>query len=324
MPETAIECRDLAKSFGRSSPALQPALQGVSFTVARASVCALLGHNGAGKTTTINILSTLVRPTAGSARVAGFDVEHQSAEVRASIGVTGQSAALDEFLTARENLTLFGQLRGLRHRSARRRADELIERFDMGHAADRRVSTYSGGMRRRIDIAVALVVPPRVLFLDEPTTGLDPRSRRDVWDLVSALRHQSVTVLLTTQYLEEADVLSDSIIVLDSGRVVASGTADDLKRRVGVSYCQVTPADPIDLPEIATALADFAGCGTDCGALIDQRARAVSVPAPDGVATFGEVFRRLDGLGIELADISLRKPSLDEAFLDLTSPAVTV
>jgi ABC-2 type transport system ATP-binding protein len=179
-------------------------------------------------------------------------------------------------------------------------------------------------MRRRIDIAVALVVPPRVLFLDEPTTGLDPRSRRDVWDLVSALRHQNVTVLLTTQYLEEADVLSDSIIVLNSGRVVASGTAEDLKRRVGVSYCQVTPADPMDLPEIATALGDFAEFGAECATLIDQQAAAVSVPAPDGVVTFGEVFRRLDGLGIELADISLRKPSLDEAFLRLTSPPVTV
>jgi ABC-2 type transport system ATP-binding protein len=323
MPEAAIECRDLAKSFGKAERTM-PALQGVSFTVERASVCALLGHNGAGKTTTINILSTLVRPSAGSATVAGFDVEHQSAEVRACIGVTGQYAALDEFLTGRENLTLFGQLRGLRSRHARRRANELIEQFDMDHAADRRVSTYSGGMRRRIDIAVALVVPPRVLFLDEPTTGLDPRSRRDVWDLVSALRHQNVTVLLTTQYLEEADVLSDSIVVLDSGRVVASGTADDLKRRVGVSYCQVTPADPVHLPRIATALADFAGIRTDCDALIDQQAAAVSVPAPDGVATFGEVFRRLDGLGIELADISLRKPSLDEAFLSLTSPAVTV
>ncbi|MDT5159944.1 MAG: type transport system ATP-binding protein, partial [Mycobacterium sp.] len=208
MSDVAIECRGLAKAFGKSPSALQ----GVSFTVSRASVCALLGHNGAGKTTTINILSTLVRPTAGSATVAGFDVERQSAEVRASIGVTGQDAALDEFLTGRENLILFAQLRGLRHRHARRRADELIDRFDMGHAADRRVSTYSGGMRRRIDIAVALVVPPRVLFLDEPTTGLDPRSRRDVWDLVSALRHQDVTVLLTTQYLEEADVLSDSIV----------------------------------------------------------------------------------------------------------------
>lgn len=318
MPDAAIECRGLAKSFGKAAPALQ----GVSFDVARASVCALLGHNGAGKTTTINILSTLLRPTAGSATVAGFDVVCQAADVRASIGVTGQYAALDELLTGRENLTLFGKLHGLRHRHARRRADELIERFDMAHAADRRVSTYSGGMRRRIDIAVALVVPPRVLFLDEPTTGLDPRSRRDVWDLVSALRHQDVTVLLTTQYLEEADVLSDSIIVLDSGRIVASGTADDLKCRVGASYCQVTPADPVHLPEIAMALADLAGCDGD--ALIDQQAAAVSVPAPDGVVTFGEVFRRLDGLGIELADISLRKPSLDEAFLSLTSPAVTV
>jgi ABC-2 type transport system ATP-binding protein len=318
MPEAAIECRDVAKSFGKTTSALQ----GVSFAVQRASVCALLGHNGAGKTTTINILSTLIRLSAGSATVAGFDVERQSAEVRASIGVTGQYAALDEFLTGRENLMLFAQLRGLRSRSARRRADELIERFEMGHAADRRVSTYSGGMRRRIDIAVALVVPPRVLFLDEPTTGLDPRSRRDVWDLVSALRHQDVTVLLTTQYLEEADVLSDSIVVLNSGRVVASGTADDLKCRVGVSYCQVTPADAVHLPVIATALADFAGSDSD--ALIDQQAAAVSVPAPDGVATFGEVFRRLDGLGIELADISLRRPSLDEAFLSLTAPAVTV
>jgi ABC-2 type transport system ATP-binding protein len=318
MPDTAIECRDLAKSFGKSGSGLQ----GVTFSVPRASVCALLGHNGAGKTTTINILSTLIRPTSGWATVAGFDVVRQSAAVRMRIGVTGQYAALDELLTGRENLTLFGQLRGLRQRDARRRAEELIERFDMGHAADRRVSTYSGGMRRRIDIAVALVVPPRVLFLDEPTTGLDPRSRRDVWDLVSALRDQDVTVLLTTQYLEEADVLSDSIIVLDSGRIIASGTADDLKCRVGFSYCQVTPADPIHLSAIATALADFADA--DCEALIDRDAAAVSVPAPDGVVTFGEVFRRLDGLGIELADISLRKPSLDEAFLSLTSPAVTV
>jgi len=211
-------------------------------------VCALLGHNGAGKTTTINILSTLVRPTAGSARVAGFDVERQPAEVRASIGVTGQSAALDEFLTGRENLTLFGQLRGLRHRSARRRADELIGRFDMGHAADRRVSTYSGGIakayrhRGRAGRAPAGALPRRAD--DRP----GPRSRRDVWDLVSALRDQNVTVLLTTQYLEEADVLSDSIIVLDSGRVVASGDRRRSERRVGVSYCQVTPADPIDLP----------------------------------------------------------------------------
>src|SRR5689334_21599757 len=259
MPDAAIECRDLAKSFGKAPSALQ----GVSFTVARASVCALLGHNGAGKTTTINVLSTLLRPTSGSATVAGFDVVRQSTEVCASIGVTGQYAALDELLTGRENLILFGQLRGLRHHHARRRADELIERFDMGHAADRRVSTYSGGMRRRIDIAVALVVPPRVLFLDEPTTGLDPRSRRDVWDLVSALRHQDVTVLLTTQYLEEADVLSDSIIVINQGRVIASGTAEDLKSRVRFSYCTVSPANPADLCRIFDVVADLEGAQAD-------------------------------------------------------------
>jgi ABC-2 type transport system ATP-binding protein len=313
MPDAAIECRDLAKQFGR-----QPAaLQGVSFTVRRASVCALLGHNGAGKTTTINILSTLLRPTAGSATVAGFDVVRQSAEVRASIGVTGQYAALDELLTGRENLTLFGQLRGLRHRHARRRADELIERFDMAHAADRRVSTYSGGMRRRIDIAVALVVPPRVLFLDEPTTGLDPRSRRDVWDLVCGLRLQDVTVLLTTQYLEEADVLSDSIVILDAGQVIASGTADDLKRRVGLSYCEVTPANPADLTRIFGVLADIEG------AEARNAPNTVSVPAPDGVATLIEVLRRIEHLGVELHDISLRKPSLDEVFLHLTPRTVT-
>jgi ABC-2 type transport system ATP-binding protein len=179
------------------------------------------------------------------------------------------------------------------------------------------VSTYSGGMRRRIDIAAALVVPPKVLFLDEPTTGLDPRSRRDVWALVSSLSAQDVTVLLTTQYLEEADVLSDSIVVIDSGRVIASGTAEELKRHVGFGYCQVTPANPADLSRIVAVLADLNG------AEIDHDANAVSVPAPDGVVTFGEVFRRIDELGVELADISLRKPSLDEAFLHLTLGSVT-
>ena len=320
MPDVAIECCDLAKSFGNAVAALG----GVSFTVARGSVCALLGQNGAGKTTTINILSTLLRPSAGSAYVAGCDVARQPAKVRASIAVTGQFVGLDEFLTGRENLMLFGALRGLRRREARQRADELIERFDVRHCADRRVSTYSGGMRRRVDIAAALVVPPRVLFLDEPTTGLDPRSRRDVWDLVSGLRHQDVTVLLTTQYLEEADVLSDSVIVLDTGRVVACGTANDLKRRVGVSFCQVTPADPVDLAETALVLSDFADVCTDRESLIDHRAGAVSVPAPDGVVTLGEIFRRLDLRGIELSDISLRKPSLDDVFMSLTSPPATV
>jgi ABC-2 type transport system ATP-binding protein len=311
--EGVIELNGVSMTFAGKTPALRD----VSFAVPTGSICALLGHNGAGKTTTINILSTLVRPTSGRALVAGYDVVQQPDEVRATIGVTGQDAALDAHLTGRENLVLFARLRGLRRKSARLRADELIEQFDMGYAADREVRTYSGGMRRRIDIAVSLVVQPKVLFLDEPTTGLDPRSRRDVWALVSKLSAQDVTVLLTTQYLEEADVLSDSIVILDAGRVIATGTAEDLKRRVGFSYCQVTPENPTDLTQIASALADFDGIE------VDQDACTVSLPAPGGVATLGEVFRRIDHLGVDLIDISLRKPSLDEVFLHLTVPPVS-
>ena len=303
-----IELDGVAKTYGGDVHALQD----VSFSVDTGKVCALLGHNGAGKTTAIKILSTLTRPTAGHAVVAGFDVVQEAAQVRASIGMTGQQAALDWQLTGRENLVMFGRLRGMRRKEAHSRAETLIEQFDMGHAADRRVMTYSGGMRRRIDIAVALVVPPKVLFLDEPTTGLDPRSRRAVWDLVSELASQGVTVLLTTQYLEEADVLSDSIVVIDHGRVIASGTADDLKRRVGSSYCTVSPVDPADLPRILAVLADLED------AQADQDANSVSVLAPNGVATLSEVFRRVEQLDVELADISLRRPSLDEVFLHLT------
>ena len=303
-----IELNGVAKTFDGSIHALQD----VTFSVPTGSVCALLGHNGAGKTTTIKILSTLLRPTSGQAIVAGYDVVRQPAQVRANIGTTGQLAALDWQLTGRENLVLFGRLRGMRRKHAQLRADALIDQFDMAHAADRRVGNYSVGMRRRIDIAAALVIPPKVLFLDEPTTGLDPRSRRDVWDLVSSLSAQGVTVLLTTQYLEEADVLSDSIVVINEGRVIASGTAEDLKNRVRFTYCTVSPANPSDLGRILDVVADLED------AQADREANTVSVLAPDGVATLGEVFRRVDQLGIELLDISLRKPSLDEAFLHLT------
>ena len=303
-----IELDGVAKTFDGTILALQD----VSFSVATGSICALLGHNGAGKTTTINILSTLMRPTYGKAIVAGHDVVRESSEVRASIGMTGQHAALDWQLTGRENLVMFGRLRGMRRKDARARADALIDQFDLAYAADRSVITYSGGMRRRIDIAAALVVPPKVLFLDEPTTGLDPRSRRTVWDLVSSLAAEGVTVLLTTQYLEEADVLSDSIVVIDHGRVIESGTAEDLKRRMGFSYCTVSPVDPAELPKILAVLADL----DDAEA--DEDANTVSVLAVSGVATLSEVFRRVDQLDIELADISLRKPSLDEVFLHLT------
>jgi ABC-2 type transport system ATP-binding protein len=309
-----IELNGVAKTFGGTVTALRD----VSFSVPTGSVCALLGHNGAGKTTVVRVLSTLLRPSAGQAVVAGYDVVRQPEKVRASIGLTGQAAALDPMLTGRENLALFGRLRGMRRSGARRRADELIEQFDMQHAADRRVHTYSGGMVRRIDIAAALVDMPKVLFLDEPTTGLDPRSRRDVWALVSSLSAQDITVLLTTQYLEEADVLSDSIVILDAGQVIASGTADDLKRRMGFSYCEVTPVNPADLSRIFAVVADIEG------AEVDVATNTVSVPAPDGVATLVDVLRRVERLGVDLHDISLRRPSLDEVFLHLTPSTVSV
>jgi ABC-2 type transport system ATP-binding protein len=211
---------------------------------------------------------------------------------------------------------LFGRLRGLSRHQAKARADELIEQFDLVDAADRRASTYSGGMRRRVDLAIALVVLPEVLFLDEPTTGLDPRSRRTLYALVSSMTRQGITVLLTTQNLEEADLLSDSVVVIDQGQVIASGTAEELKRRAGSGYCQVTPANPADLSQVATALIGLQGID------VDADTNSVSVMAPDGVATLSEVFRRVDALGIELTDISLRKPSLDEAFLHLTDRTV--
>lgn len=308
MSPLAIEVVGLTKTFGRNTVALN----GVDFSVPAGTVCGVLGHNGAGKTTTINILSTLIRPSSGRASVAGYDIIRQPAKVRASIGMAGQFTGMDPMLTGRENLVLFGRLRGLNRKRAKARADELLEQFDLVAAADRRLSTYSGGMFRRVDLASALVVPPQVLFLDEPTTGLDPRSRRDVWTLVSSLAVQGITVLLTTQYLEEADVLSDSIVVIDHGQVIASGTAEELKRAVGTSYCQVTPANPAELTRVASALTGLAGVD------IDSDTGSVSVFAPDGVATLVEVFRRVDALGLELADISLRKPSLDEAFLHIT------
>ncbi|HET7741947.1 MAG TPA: ATP-binding cassette domain-containing protein [Mycobacterium sp.] len=308
-----IELINVAKTFGQSVPALRD----VSFSVPTGSVCALLGHNGAGKTTTVNILSTLLKPTSGRAIVAGYDVAREPTAVRRNIGVTGQDAALDLRLTGRENLVLFGRLRGMRRSQARGRAEELIQQFDMAHAADRQVSGYSGGMRRRIDIAVSLVVPPKVLFLDEPTTGLDPRSRRDVWNLVASLSAQDITVLLTTQYLEEADLLSDSIVILNAGHIVARGTSDELKRQTGSSYCQMTALNRDDLPRIAAALADFEAVE------VDTETMTVSVPAPHGVTTLSDVFRRMDELGVDLIDISLRRPSLDEVFLHLTSPTST-
>ncbi|MGY4103359.1 ATP-binding cassette domain-containing protein [Nocardia sp. R16R-3T] len=306
--ENAIVVEDVRKSFGDVH-----AVRGLSFSAPAGSVLGVLGPNGAGKTTTVSILATLTKPDAGRALVAGHDVVREAAAVRASIMLTGQYAALDEVLTGRENLVLFGRLMGLRPKQAKVRATELLERFDLTEAADRRVGGYSGGMRRRIDIACGLVCPPKVVFLDEPTTGLDPVSRQGVWSLVRALAKQGVTVLLTTQYLEEADALSDNIIVIDKGRVIAEGTADELKARSGSSYCEVVPVDAGDVPAVVTALGSL---GTVTVAESKDR---VSLPAPDGAATLAEALRRITEAGIELIDIALRRPSLDEVFIKLTS-----
>ncbi|MFF2552769.1 ATP-binding cassette domain-containing protein [Nocardia sp. NPDC058058] len=308
--EPAVYVEDVRKSFGDVH-----ALRGISFTAARGQVLGILGPNGAGKTTCVKILSTLLRPDSGIAKVAGHDVRKDAAAVRRSIMMTGQYAALDENLSGRENLELFGRLMGLPRKAARQRADALLEEFDLTSAGRRAVRHYSGGMRRRVDIACGLVVRPEVVFLDEPTTGLDPRSRQGVWDLVNALKTQGITVLLTTQYLEEADVLSDNIIVIDKGTVIAEGTADALKEKTGGSYCEVVPLDPTHLSRAADALGDLVPAGVRAEVNGGDR---LSIPAPEGAATLAEALRRLDTAGIELADIGLRRPSLDDVFLSLT------
>lgn len=305
----AVVADELVKRFGDFT-----AVDGVSFQVPTGTVLGLLGPNGAGKTTTVNMLATLLVPDGGSATIAGYDVVTQRAGVRQSIMLTGQFAALDEALTGRENLVLFGRLMGLDKKGARRRSEELLEAFSLTEAAGRRVGTFSGGMRRRIDIACGLVVRPEVVFLDEPTTGLDPRSRQDVWNIVTSLRDMGITTLLTTQYLEEADLLSDNIVVIDSGRVIAEGTADELKDRVAGTVCEVVPSYPDDLDRIADLLADLAPGGVR----LDATRSALTIPARTGTATLVEVVRRLDAAAIELTDVGLRRPSLDDVFLKLT------
>ncbi|MFQ6398388.1 ATP-binding cassette domain-containing protein [Nocardia sp. KC 131] len=307
----AIVVEDVRKSFGDVH-----AVRGLSFSAPAGSVLGVLGPNGAGKTTTVSILSTLTKPDAGRALVAGHDVVREAAAVRSSIMLTGQFAALDEVLTGRENLVLFGRLMGLRPRQAKVRATELLEQFALTEAADRRVGGYSGGMRRRVDIACGLVRQPKVVFLDEPTTGLDPVSRQGVWSLVRSLKEQGVTTLLTTQYLEEADALSDNIIVIDKGTVIAEGTADELKARSGSSYCEVVPVDAGEVPAVVTALH---GLGVITVAESKDR---VSLPAPDGAATLAEALRRITDSRIELIDIALRRPSLDEVFIELTTSSM--
>ncbi|MGK8523605.1 ATP-binding cassette domain-containing protein [Nocardia asteroides] len=314
--DRGVVVEGIEKSFG-----VVKALRGVDFAAEPGEVLGILGPNGAGKTTTVNVLSTLIRPDRGRATVAGHDVVAEPAAVRRSIMLTGQYAALDDMLSGYENLVMFGRLMGLRKRAARARADELLAEFDLERAAARKVGTYSGGMRRRIDIACGLVVRPDVVFLDEPTTGLDPRSRQGVWDLVSGFKKAGITTLLTTQYLEEADALSDRIIVIDHGKVIAEGTADELKARTGGSYCEVVPLNLKDLPAIAAAL----------GSLLPRENRdalgpdsdRIAIPAPDGSKTLLEALRRLDSAGVDLVDVALRRPSLDDVFLQLTGHLAT-
>jgi ABC-2 type transport system ATP-binding protein len=310
--DKAVFVAGLRKTFGDVV-----ALRDISFQVVRGEVLGLLGPNGAGKTTTVDILSTLTRPDHGYAEVAGHDVMSDPAGVRRSIMLTGQQVALDDMLTGRENLVMFGRLQGLKKSHARSRATQLLDQFDLVQAADRAVSTYSGGMRRRIDIACGLVVRPEVVFLDEPTTGLDPRSRQSIWELVSDFKEAGIATLLTTQYLEEADTLSDRIIVIDHGTIIAEGTADELKARTGATYCEIVPRHLKDLPAVAQAL----------GSLLPEHYRAaltttsdrISMPAPDGPKTLLEALYHLNAAKIELLDIALRRPSLDEVFLTLTS-----
>jgi ABC-2 type transport system ATP-binding protein len=314
MPSTAnaVVVNGVRKTFGSVV-----ALADISFQIGCGEVLGLLGPNGAGKTTMVDILSTLTRPDRGHAEVGGHDVLSDPAGVRRSIMLTGQQVALDDMLTGRENLVMFGRLQGLKKSQARARAKELLDQFDLVDAADRSVSTYSGGMRRRIDIACGLVVRPEVVFLDEPTTGLDPRSRQSIWELVSDFKEAGIATLLTTQYLEEADALSDRIIVIDHGTIIAEGTADELKERTGATYCEIVPRHLTDLPAVAQAL----------GSLLPRRNRAalttasdrIAMPAPDGPKTLAQALSQLNAANIELLDIALRRPSLDEVFLALTT-----
>jgi len=305
---SVIQVEGLGKTFGATR-----ALDGVDLAVRRGTVLGLLGPNGSGKTTTVRVLATLLRPDSGRARVLGHDVVAEPEAVRSRIGLTGQYAAVDEALSGTDNLVLVARLLDLSRREARRRAAELVERFGLADAAGRRVRTYSGGMRRRLDLAVSLVGRPDVLFLDEPTTGLDPRHRNEVWDEVRALAADGTTVLLTTQYLEEAEQLADDLVVLDHGRVIAAGTPAALKAEIGGQRLHVRPLRPADLPAVMASVADLVF--PDAPAVDATGELTAAAPEP-GVLL--RVAERLDAAGLPVAELGLRLPSLDDVFLTLT------
>jgi ABC-2 type transport system ATP-binding protein len=313
LEQAAIRTAGLSKRFGDVS-----ALSGVDLQVPAGSVVALVGPNGAGKTTAVRILATLIPPDAGRAWVAGLDVVRQAAAVRRLIGLCGQYAAVDAYLTGVENLHMIGRLSGLSRAAARRRADELVELFELTPAAGRQARTYSGGMRRRLDVAASLVASPRVLFLDEPTTGLDPRGRFGLWRLLADLAARGTSLLLTTQYLEEADRLAGTIVVIDAGRVIAAGTAAQLKATVGGDRLELTPPPDHDPAPLAAALASL-GSGPP---VLDRETGRLTLPVSDGAAILPRVAERLAATGLQVAGLTLRRPSLDDVFLALTGSQV--
>ncbi|GAA3218059.1 ATP-binding cassette domain-containing protein [Actinocorallia longicatena] len=307
----AIQAEGLVKSFGETR-----ALNGVSLSARAGSVLGVLGPNGAGKTTAVRVLATLIQPEGGHATVGGYDVVKDAHQVRQLIGLTGQYAGVDEMLTGVENLLLIGRLLGMPKAEARGRAEELLERFDLWDARDRAAKTYSGGMRRRLDLAASLVGRPAVLYLDEPTTGLDPRSRNGLWDIVRDLTGEGVTVLLTTQYLEEADQLADDIVVIDRGTVIAEGTPDQLKMQAGGQRLEVRPGKDSDTETTKLVLADLTG------AIPEIHGGLVSVPIKD-TAIMPVAVRKLEEAGVAVEELALRKSSLDEVFFALTGHTAT-
>jgi ABC-2 type transport system ATP-binding protein len=309
---SAVLVENLRKRYGDAT-----ALDGFDLRVPAGTVCALLGPNGAGKTTAVRIMATLLRPDGGRAVVAGYDVARQPAEVRRRIGLVGQHAAIDEVLSGRQNLVMFARLYHLSRVRARARADELLARFGLADTGGKPVKQYSGGMRRRLDLAASLILAPAVLFLDEPTTGLDPRGRAEVWEAVRALVAGGTSVLLTTQYLDEADQLADSICLIDSGRAVTTGTPDELKAALGGDRIDVVVRRPDDVARAAAALGGMPAAEPD-GIRIDTDVRRVSVAVHDRMTALAQTLRVLDDAGIEAADINLRRPTLDEVFLHLT------
>jgi ABC-2 type transport system ATP-binding protein len=301
----AVVAEGLRKRYGDHQ-----ALDGFDLAVPEGTVCGLLGPNGAGKTTAVRILATLLRYDSGRAEVGGFDVARQAIEVKRKIGLVGQQAAVDEILTGRQNLEMFGRLFHLKSREARRRADELLEQFGLTEAGRRAAKTYSGGMRRRLDIAASMILAPAVLFLDEPTTGLDPRGRSEVWDAIRHMVSAGTSVLLTTQYLDEADQLADRISLIDTGKVIAEGSPEQLKATLGGDRIDVTVHEATELDRAVRIIGPHAE--------VDQEKLMVSVPVKDRVSALTEVAQALQNANIDMADIALRRPTLDEVFLSLT------